>query len=473
MPSTLSASSGSLTHHPGPTQFWLLSLPFRVISWTFDSPASLTVASSMLSIVALAYVAMRLRHDIARPVELLAVSAFMSFALWQAFPSVATSPWNPDFGFVMFSCAVVACVVAELHGWRRPNAIAVLTFASLAAQAHLSYAFAAAALAVVAVYGVICSTRSEAARTAAFVIGALTLLWSGPLIDAAVNGGGNVVALVTASSSERAGLLAGFDRFVNSSLPWRFGLRRATDGTNFAAPATLIDRAVAVAIGLAVLWVARQASIARAVARLAVATTLLTMVATAAAPATLGTTYAAHTQRVWIVPVLLVWASLIAFAIDRRPPLIQQSVAVVPLLAIVSLTLLAGSAIVDGAASGSPEPACSAAVEQLADGVRPVLASVSVYDSSAVSFATLGTEQAMSTGLYAELMRQGADLGLRAGADAGSVPGHYFGPDGLVTAALVVTSAAQGEDVGGTLVASASCGAQGQRATIEVYVVSG
>ncbi len=432
MPSTLSGSTDGTAHHPGPGQFWLLAVPFRAVSSLTDSSASLAIAAAIVTVAALVVVVWCLKNLGCSTTEGLMACGFISVAIWQATTQVAVSPWNPDFAFIMFVAATALCIANSVRGPTLVATSAVVVFASLAAQAHLSFAIPSVALvAVTFAYSFRCA-RGDLRRWILVIAAVSVAVWSGPILDLVRNAGGNIATLASAGDAAGAGFVAAFDRFAHSMAPWQHGLRRPRDGEVFLFTATWTDRLFGLVVIAAVAAVSTMHGRAGRLAVTALSLIVATIVAAAISPMNLGTAYAAHVQRVWIVPTLLAWATLMVGLLrvvrsrfDSAPLRRDGPLGVLGMIAAV---VLVTSAVWSGFEDGTMYLRCSDAVTSLASSLDETAQDGDIFDSTAITFVGLGPAQDIATGLYGELILHGTALLLAAETDPGMISEHYLAP---------------------------------------------
>ena len=138
---------------------------------------------------------------------------------WQ--PLVAAEPyWNPWFG-VLFFLATLAAGLAVVSGRRRWWPVLVLT-ASVAAQAHLMFALASAALVLVALVAGLADTIRARAGYWWAVIGLLAgaACWIAPFIQQFTSRHGNLSLLIASlGARQSAGSAFGLKALTASALP--------------------------------------------------------------------------------------------------------------------------------------------------------------------------------------------------------------------------------------------------------------
>jgi hypothetical protein len=162
---------------PGPLQYWLLAIPVHI-----DPRQGVVWGAALWCIVASSLAIEAARSALGPPGGLAASGIIIGAVAWQ--PLIAAQPyWNPWFG-MMFFLAVLAAALAVMSGRRRWWPVLV-TAASVAAQAHLMFALASAALVLVAlVAGLADTVRARAGywwAAAGLLAGAAC--WTAPLIQ--------------------------------------------------------------------------------------------------------------------------------------------------------------------------------------------------------------------------------------------------------------------------------------------------
>ena len=138
---------------------------------------------------------------------------------WQ--PLVAAEPyWNPWFG-VLFFLATLAAGLAVVSGRRRWWPVLVLT-ASVAAQAHLMFALASAALVLVALVAGLADTIRARAGYWWAVVGLMAgaACWIAPFIQQFTSRHGNLSLLIASlGTRQSAGSAFGLKALTASALP--------------------------------------------------------------------------------------------------------------------------------------------------------------------------------------------------------------------------------------------------------------
>jgi hypothetical protein len=129
-------------HDPGPLQYWLLAIPVHA-----DAARGVLWGAVLLAMLAVSLTVEAGYSVLGEKGALLAGGAVIAVVTW--FPGFATRPEdNPNFGMIFF-VATCSVAVAVLSGHRRWWPVLVVT-ASIAAQAHLTYAAASVGLVLIA-----------------------------------------------------------------------------------------------------------------------------------------------------------------------------------------------------------------------------------------------------------------------------------------------------------------------------------
>ncbi|MGP8001630.1 MAG: hypothetical protein ACLPKI_30545 [Streptosporangiaceae bacterium] len=199
---------------PGPLQYWLLAIPVHI-----DPRAGVVWGAALWCMVAASLAIEATWSVFGAFGGVLASGIIVGTVAWQ--PLVAAEPyWNPWLGVVFF-LAALAAGLAVLGGRRRWWPVLVLA-ASVAAQAHLMFTLASAALVLVAlVAGLADTIRARAGygwAVAGLVAG--TACWVAPLIQQFTSHHGNL-SLLTASvgAGHPAGPAFGLKALTASALP--------------------------------------------------------------------------------------------------------------------------------------------------------------------------------------------------------------------------------------------------------------
>jgi len=416
-------------NQPGPLQFWLLSPLLRIVSAGPGGIASIAAAQAMLNIAIITtslIVVWRARRLSRDP---LLGGVFIASGLWIAGGDVAVSPWNPNAALVALLAACVAA--AACHLGRRPTALAVLALsASLAAQAHLIYAVAALVVGIAGAIPVIRGARKGqrlVRLTPALIV--LALAWSGPIIDIATNGGGNLSLLLARPASDRpaVGAARAFDTLSTHVLPWRAALHRQPTALQLGAPASLVDLGATASI-IVVLGFAAMRGRSTWLARTCLAAMVLLTTMTAASPAS-PSMFFPYLQRVWIPVTIVIWTVLTGLAIKilvgsaiRRATWERMLQRALPIAVVAAL--LAGVAPLVRESSVIRTPYCNEGIRTLAEALPELDGRKVVLNSVDVPLWTLKFHSVVVFGLYAELVRRGADARLAVGNRWEAIPGE-------------------------------------------------
>jgi hypothetical protein len=199
---------------PGPLQYWLLAIPVHT-----DPRAGMVWGAALCCMVAASLAIEATRSAFGAFGGLAASGIIVGTVAWQ--PLVAVEPyWNPWFG-VIFFLATLAAGLAVLSGRRHWWPVLVLA-ASVAAQAHLMFALASAALVLVAlVAGVADTIRARAGYWWA-VLGLMAgaACWIAPFIQQFTGRPGNLSLLVASLGTRQpAGTAFGLKALSASAVP--------------------------------------------------------------------------------------------------------------------------------------------------------------------------------------------------------------------------------------------------------------
>jgi len=199
---------------PGPLQYWLLAVPVHA-----DPRAGVVWGAALWCMVA-ASVAIEAAWSVFGVFGGLAASGIViGTVAWQ--PLVGAQPfWNPWLG-VIFFLATAAAGLAVLSGRRGWWPVLVVT-ASVAAQAHLMFALASAALVVLALVAALADTVRARAGYWWAVLGltAGVACWIAPLIQQFTSRHGNLGLLVgSLGTRQPAGIAFGLKALSASVLP--------------------------------------------------------------------------------------------------------------------------------------------------------------------------------------------------------------------------------------------------------------
>jgi hypothetical protein len=184
---------------PGPLEYWLLTVPVHVnpVHGLLWGAAVYCMVACSLAIEAAWTVGGELTG-------LLTSGLVVGLVLW--LPALALPPsWNPWFG-MMFFAASLAAGWAVLAGHRRWWPGLVIT-ASIAAQAHLMFTLACAALVLLALIAGLADTIRARSGYWWVLIGLLAgaACWSAPAYQQLTMPDGNIAALIRSASSNGYG----------------------------------------------------------------------------------------------------------------------------------------------------------------------------------------------------------------------------------------------------------------------------
>lgn len=188
-------------HDLGPAEYWLLAIPVHV-----DPVRGVLWGAVLLCVIAASLAIEAAWSVIGETGGLLASAVILGLAAWM--PGLAFRPyWNPYFG-AMFFLAALAASWAVMSGHRRWWPALVIS-ASIAAQAHLMFALACAALTLMTlIVGLAGGFRARTGCRWA-ITGFVTGLacWMAPLDQQLTNPPGNMSLLLNAEKTgQHAGL---------------------------------------------------------------------------------------------------------------------------------------------------------------------------------------------------------------------------------------------------------------------------
>jgi len=199
----------------GPLEFWLLALPVHL-----DPVPGVLWGAAVWCMVAASLAIEAAWSAAGAPGGVLAGGVILGVVAW--IPKIAMLPaWNPWFG-MMFFIAALAAGCAVLSGRGRWWPVLVVT-GSVAAQAHLMYAIAAAGLVLAGFITVIAdSLRERRSRWLIAGIVAGLACWAAPLIQQFTARVGNMTQLISTVRAEdtgRAGLAFGLKAISAATRP--------------------------------------------------------------------------------------------------------------------------------------------------------------------------------------------------------------------------------------------------------------
>ena len=199
---------------PGPLQYWLLAIPVHI-----DPRAGVTWGAALWCMVAASLAIEAARSAFGAFGGLAATGTIIGTVAWQ--PLIAADPyWNPWFGLIFF-LATLTAGLAVVSGQRRWWPVLVLT-ASVAAQAHLMFALASAALVLVALAAGLADTIRARAGYWWAVLGLMAgaACWVAPFIQQFTSRRGNLGLLIASLGARRsAGPAFGLKALTASALP--------------------------------------------------------------------------------------------------------------------------------------------------------------------------------------------------------------------------------------------------------------
>ena len=306
-------------YDPGPLQYWLLAIPVHL-----DPRAGVVWGAALCCMVAASLAIEAAWSAFGAFGGLAASGIIVGIVAWQ--PLIAAEPeWNPWFG-VMFFLATLATGLAVLSGRRRWWPVLVVT-ASVAAQAHLMFALASAALVLVAlVAGVADTIRARAGYWwAVFGLMAGAACWIAPFIQQITGRPGNLRMLIgSLGTRQPAGTAFGLKALSASVLPptvwWRPAMSFRLEGiARVIGGGTPAFGVAVLALTAALLAVAVRPLRSRRLAALAVASLLTSGAVLATYSSIPEHNIGHHTQNYLLVVLLpaglLVWLTTGAAAV--------------------------------------------------------------------------------------------------------------------------------------------------------------
>src|ERR1700722_8055819 len=326
-------------YDPGPLQYWLLAIPVHL-----DPRAGVVWGAALCCMVAASLAIEAAWSAFGAFGGLAASGIIVGTVAWQSL--IAVEPeWNPWFG-VMFFLATLATGLAVLSGRRRWWPVLVVT-ASVAAQAHLMFALASAALVLVALVAAVADTIRARAGYWWAVVGLMAgaACWIAPFIQQITGRPGNLRMLIASLGTRQpAGTAFGLKALSASVLPptvwWRPAMSFRLEGiARVIGGGTPAFGVAVLALTAALLAVAVRPLRSRRLAALAVASLLTSGAVLATYSSIPEHNIGHHTQNYLLVVLLpaglLVWltagtAAVLAarrvtgpaglLAAARRPP---------------------------------------------------------------------------------------------------------------------------------------------------------
>ena len=395
-------------HDLGPIQYWLLAIPVHL-----DLSRGVLWGAVLLAMLAASLTIEAAYSALGTTGALLACGFVIAILAW--FPGFTTRPEdNPNFGLIWF-IPTLAASLAVLSRRRKWWPVLVIA-ASIATQAHLTFAFASIGVVLIAlVAGLIDEFRAKGGYTwliAGVIAGAVC--WVPPLVQqfTAPKGKGNMFLLLHA---ERAGHHVGgafamkalASLAVPSPLWWQQNIGTRDDlfqvlGSMPTALGVFILAITAASLVLAVWWLR-----SRELAGLAGISLLVSVCAATSFALIPGHVHALAGQQhdlvfIMFVAALLAWLTVISAAVlasrklisDRpqhaRQPMILRPVSVVTALLVVCGGLLATQQMVSYAGAGANSLHVGAALARIERAVpkRPRFA-VSVFSPKADKFQVI------------------------------------------------------------------------------------
>jgi len=392
-------------NHPGPLQFWLSAIPYRM----FGAAGVLAVTGAINGLASAGTVVAARRFGgsaLAWVVTACGLLMIRSQGL-----TLLVDPWNPWVATLPF-LAFLFSVAAAAKGDRQMLLVA-LAAGSFAVQAHLGNAPLVATASVMAVVCLSLDRRDRNrvafGRRYVLLVGALALgLWAGPLIQQLTGHPRNLSAILSffrgshrtvgfTSASHVSGLELGLWP------PW-LGLADEMDRAGFVAGRSPIPLMLLIAGLLLIGFLCWRRQCRRAAEASWLSAVLLAIGTFAISRAVAGVdTYFIRWS--WALGAFtlasLVWAAIVAAGSPRALAVTRATAAFIAALLVVSL---ASSLPV-----GLPEAKDGRAVAALDQQLR---ATLDKYERYQVAYADLRSFGSVSTGAAASLARQGWNIRL-------------------------------------------------------------
>jgi hypothetical protein len=351
--------------HPGPVQFYVLAVPYRLVG---ERAIGLPLGALIINGLAIAGMVVFARRRGGTPLMLL-TAVGCALLLRSLGPDFLRDPWNPylpvlPLGLLIFLTWEMTCGTA----WALPAGVAV---ASFCAQAHIGYVAIALPLALFgAVWLAVLTLRAAPAEhsrcarrhlgyAAAVAATVLVVMWLPPLIEELQHSPGNLSKTIDwfRETSERTHSLGDGHRIVASQfelppdwLTGRIHLRGLAGEPDalFSSPVPVL--LVPFALAAVAFWRARNNEALRLVA-----TVLLTLVlGVVSVNRTVGLVYEYRLRWTWLVAMLAAvvtaWAAW-TWVTTRWSPVAPRSFGAA---SIATLLVLGVVSSVDAADSGTP-----------------------------------------------------------------------------------------------------------------------
>ena len=214
---------------PGPLEYWLLAIPVHI-----DPRTGVVWGAALWCMLAASLAVEAARSAFGAFGGLAASGIIIGTVAWQ--PLVAAQPyWNPWFG-VIFFLATLAAGLAVVSGRRHWWPVLVVT-GSVAAQTHLMFALAAAALVLVAFAAGLADTIRARAGYWWAVLGLMAgaACWIAPVIQQFTSRRGNLSLLIgSLGARQSAGPAFALKALTASALPptvwWQPSLAFRSEG---------------------------------------------------------------------------------------------------------------------------------------------------------------------------------------------------------------------------------------------------
>ena len=389
--------------HPGPLQFLLLSVPYRLAGASSMALLVATMAGHLAVLAGAWWLARRIDRIAGWTVL---VALLVVLATTPA--DLLRTPWNPYVALVAAGALVVAgWSSAERSPW---GVLALALLGSLLVQAHV-VALPLVAAVVVAGLGAMLWRRDgdEAPGVPGrALLGAALLtaaLWVLPVVDLFVGDPSNSRLLRSEDGGAREGLSSGIGVLTGSFAWWPSWMRPSTVGQVLVDPRWFVPVWLCVPIaGAVVAWRRGEGRFLRG--SLVVAAALAaTVVTTAAMTGGLFNYLLVEHRSVSAVALAVGAASLLSLSGERRRPVVALCGAVV----VVALSVVIGVGQVRGV---NPQAGHGATIRALAGAVQGDVPTDEVLRlSSSPDFRA----SEVATGLLLQLERAGYDV--RSGAD--------------------------------------------------------